>query len=650
MCGKCGAIPGTEDELALSLVLSETLSSYRQLGLFAQQICTGQKLSIPGQLIVQAREAIRNPQFLASLRKQSQPADITNSERRDKSDPEAPNCTVPEVSTAKQPQSRQPTLFRNPFALLGATTRDNRRRIVELADEKSLELDHDACQKARSDLTSPRTRLSAEMDWLPGVSPRKAKQLLQTLFTDPMAMRKESGLPTLAHANLLAAAFETMDSSHVPDDVATFVQELAYLADKLSAEVVRRDINEDRTVSGFPLVTSLDQIETELLERRRHFRDAIKRGLNELPASSLVKALTIATDDVTRGGDNHAPTLIDDLVDSYAVEAQSFFQKEAENVHKLIQAARDSATSGESAVKPFLDKLETVVRNWDKIAQPIQLSFKARGIDHESSNELAISLRSLAVTLYNEHGMLGHSQRLTALMQELFAELPEVSDRAEQDAETLADIVREQKAAEARSSEYARDITYRAEVGLVFKDVLTIAPEGVSWNDKRYSLDSVTRIRWGGVRRSVNGIPTGTSYTLAFGDNHSEAVVELRKETIYSTFTEKLWRAVGVRLLIELLEFLKRGEEVRYGNATLKDEGVTFVKRKFFGPNELLYRTWDHVRIGSSDGSFYIRAEDDNKAYVGLSYIHEPNVHVLEQAIRMAFKKPGIRRLSDVLQ
>jgi hypothetical protein len=44
---------------------------------------------------------------------------------------------------------------------LGVTTRDDRRRIVELAEEKSLELDHEVCQKARSDLTNPRTRLSA---------------------------------------------------------------------------------------------------------------------------------------------------------------------------------------------------------------------------------------------------------------------------------------------------------------------------------------------------------------------------------------------------------------------------------------------------------------------------------------------------------
>jgi hypothetical protein len=102
-------------------------------------------------------------------------------------------------------------LHQSAFSVLGVTTRDNRKRIVELAEEKSLELDHDVCQKARSDLTNPRTRLSAEIAWLPGVSPRKASQLVENLANDPMAIRKESGLPTLAHLNLLAAAFEAVD-------------------------------------------------------------------------------------------------------------------------------------------------------------------------------------------------------------------------------------------------------------------------------------------------------------------------------------------------------------------------------------------------------------------------------------------------------
>lgn len=566
---------------------------------------------------------------------------------------------VPSVQSARNtPSPRARTqrtlkttaLHQTPFAILGVTTRDDRRRIVELAEEKSLELDHDVCQKARSDLTNPRTRLSAEIAWLPGVSPRKASQLVEGLLHDAMAVREESGLPTLAHLNLLAAAFEAVDSEHDAEDLASFIQEVAYLVDEIDPEDVLRDINEDRAVSGFPEVRALDQIEAELAERKRYYRSAIKDALDRLPPTTLVQVMTDTVEGVTLGGEDHAPELIDDLVDSYEVETQGFLQKEAENVHKLIKAARDSANSGEAAVKPYVDKLDTVARNWDKVAQPIQLSAKARGIDHEASRDLAYEIRSLAIDLFNTHDMLTQSQRLTGLLQELFAELPEVSERVEQDADALADIFHERKQAVARRDEWAREITYRAEIGVMFKDTLSISPDGISWKGQSFSLDSITRVRWGGVRHSVNGVPTGTTYTIAFGDKRSEAVVELKKEDIYSKFIDKLWRAVCVRLLGEMLEALKDGRDLYFGDAILHDDGITLVKHKFLGANERVRCTWGQVQIWNADGSFCVGSKDDKKTNVGISYIHVANTHILEQLIRMAFKKPGLRRLSELLQ
>ena len=569
-----------------------------------------------------------------------------------------PTAVPPVQSTRNTPSPRArarrtlktTALHQTPFAILGVTTRDDRRRIVELAEEKSLELDHDVCQKARSDLTNPRTRLSAEIAWLPGVSPRKASQLVEGLLHDAMAVREESGLPTLAHLNLLAAAFEAVDSEHDAEDLASFIQEVAYLVDEIDPEDVLRDINEDRAVSGFPEVRALDQIEAELAERKRYFRSAIKDALDRLPPTTLVQVMTDTVEGVTLGGEDHAPELIDDLVDSYEVETQGFLQKEAENVHKLIKAARDSANSGEAAVKPYVDKLDAVARNWDKVAQPIQLSAKARGIDHEASRDLAYEIRSLAIDLFNTHDMLTQSQRLTGLLQELFAELPEVSERVEQDADALADIFHERKQAVARRDEWAREITYRAEIGVMFKDTLSISPDGISWKGQSFSLDSITRVRWGGVRHSVNGVPTGTTYTIAFGDKRSEAVVELKKEDIYSKFIDKLWRAVCVRLLGEMLEALKDGRDLYFGDALLHDDGITLVKHKFLGANERVRCTWGQVQIWNADGSFCIGSKDDKKTNVGISYIHVANTHILEQLIRMAFKKPGLRRLSELLQ
>lgn len=655
-CAGCGTIPQSNADLALSLVLTDHLSSKTLLAHYSHELRNHLKLSVSSDALAEAQEALKDPQLMAMLGAQpassssAAPVPSAASSRPTATPSAQPDRNSPSPRARAQRTLKTTALHQTPFAILNVTTRDDRRRIVELAEEKSLELDHDTCQKARSDLTNPRTRLSAEIAWLPGVSPRKASLLVEGLLYDPFVVRGGAGLPTLAHLNLLAAAFEAVDGEHDAEDLASFIQEVAYLVDEIDPEDVLRDINEDRAASGFPEVRAVDQIEAELAERKRYYRSAIKDALDRLPATTLVQVMTDTVERATLGGEDHAPELIDDLVDSYEVETQSFLQKEAENVHRLIKAARDSASSGEAAVKPCVDKLDAVARNWDKVAQPIQLSAKARGIDHEASRELAYEIRSLAIDLFNKHDMLTQSQRLTGLLQELFAELPEVSERVEQDADALADIIQERKQAVARRDEWARAITYRAEIGVVLKDTLSISPDGISWKGQSFSLDSITRVRWGGVRHSVNGVPTGTIYTIAFGDTRSEAVVELKKEGIYSTFIDKLWQAVCVRLLGEMLEVLKEGRDLYFGDAVLHDDGITLVKHKLLGANERVRCTWGQVQIWSADGSFCIGAQGDKKTNVGISYIHVANTHILEQLIRMAFKKPGLRRLSELLQ
>ncbi len=652
VCGSCDLAPQTNSEYALSLALCDHLSSKSQLAHYGHEIRNHLILSVPASVLVQAREALKDPQLMAMLGAQTQSCASAKADSLAKTNtaPSALRSTYHSSGGGRQRILNSSQLQLNPFALLGVTTRDDRKRIVEMAEEKSLELDHDACQKARSDLTNPRTRLSAEMSWLPGVSPRKAAQLVSVLQSDPLSIRKESGLPTMAHLNLLAAAFESVSEDDSEEFIAGFIIELAFLVDEISAEQVLRDINEDRSISGFPEVQRVDQIEAELAERKRHYRNVIKDALNKLPSKLLVDVMTTTVYEVTSAGENHAPELIDDLVDSYTLETKRFLHNEAENVQKLINAVRGSAKSGESVVKALVDKLEGVARNWDTVAQPIQLSAKARGIEHDPSREIAYSIRSLAIDLFNDHDLLTQSQRLTLLVQELFAELPEVAERVEQDSEALADIFHNRKKSEAQKIEWARDITYQAEVGLMFKDILSISPDGITWKNQHFPLEAVTRVRWGAVRHSVNGISTGTRYTLAFGDNRSEAVVELKKESMYSTFLEKLWKAVVVRLLTELLDTLQAGKEVKFGEATLRDTGVTLIKHKFLGMKEPIRCSWEEVYATSLDGSYYIVSKNDKKTYVQLSYIYVPNVHILETIIRMALNKPGMRRLSDILR
>lgn len=106
-----------------------------------------------------------DPQGKKTVNVEAQPASCASAAPLPTAASSCPTAVPPVQSTRNTPSPRAraqrtlktTALHQTPFAILAVTTRDGRRRIVELAEEKSLELDHDVCQKARSDLTNPRT-------------------------------------------------------------------------------------------------------------------------------------------------------------------------------------------------------------------------------------------------------------------------------------------------------------------------------------------------------------------------------------------------------------------------------------------------------------------------------------------------------------
>ena len=118
-------------------------------------------------------------------------------------------------------------LLQNPFHILTASPRDNRRRIMELADERSLLLDSSQCMAARSDLTNPRKRLSAEIAWLPGIGPKRADEMLSLLESSPTDLLSVDKLSSTARANLLAAGLARLPTRNV-DDTGRWILEIAW--------------------------------------------------------------------------------------------------------------------------------------------------------------------------------------------------------------------------------------------------------------------------------------------------------------------------------------------------------------------------------------------------------------------------------------
>jgi hypothetical protein len=441
----------------------------------------------------------------------------------------------------------------------------------------------------------------------------------------------------------MAAALELVEEGEPASSVAQLIGDFAKVVESVDPSKVLRDINEDRTISGFPEAQGIDAVEDALVERRKAYLSVLRNVLDKMETEKLIETMSIALSLATSHGDNHGPALLDDLVDStYEVEAQIFLQPEHENIVELLRRAREAAPRGAGALAPLLDRLDRVVKNWDRVAQPIQISAKSRGVAHRQSRDIAFALRNFGVDLVNDHRMFDESSRVIKLIQETFSELPEVAERLEDDVRTIGELRSER-------DQWAREISFHADVGVFAKSELAISAEGIRWRGRTFPLESITRVRWGGVRHSVNGIPTGTDYTIAFGDKHSEQVINLRKEATYSGFIESLWRAVCVRLMIELLRDLSEGRSLVFGDAKVEDGAAMLAKHKFFGASESVRVPWGEIHVWSANGKFFIGKANDKDTYGSMSYIDSWNVHILEHVIRSSFKK-GIIKLSDFLK
>jgi hypothetical protein len=246
----------------------------------------------------------------------------------------------------------------------------------------------------------------------------------------------------------------------------------------------------------------------------------------------------------------------------------------------------------------------------------------------------------------NIHGQYAVSDQITRRLQAVFSDVHTVSDKVADDAAAVKNLIDQQAQTIKKREEFEREITYAADIGWLHKKRLSISPRGVSWGTVHFALENVTRVRWGAVRHSINGIPTGTTYQIAFGDESRIELIRLHSEDIWTQFTSKLFRAVGAFLMTRLATALKEGKAVHFGDIVVSDDGCE-VPTQYMFRNKRVKAPWSDLRVWSSNGSFVVGLASNKKAYGSVSYMDGTNAHILEAMIRVFFQDNKAQRLSQ---
>lgn len=126
-------------------------------------------------------------------------------------------------------------LSENPFFLLNASPRDRKVRLIELSEEAELFGDHEAAVSARNVLSNPRTRLSAEIAWFPGLSPRRVRDLLDQIA--------QGASPDIEDVNPLCGANFAVEALSIyagsADELEEGIKELSNCVELIEPEEVQ---------------------------------------------------------------------------------------------------------------------------------------------------------------------------------------------------------------------------------------------------------------------------------------------------------------------------------------------------------------------------------------------------------------------------
>ena len=330
----------------------------------------------------------------------------------------------------------------NPFFILDAKPCDNDAKIMELAVNCRLfqdsDGDRDRCREAKVTLMNSRKRIDAEIAWMPVKTREQAKEICELLKSSEAnlsaleSLRQvedflgDGELIPIAKCNVLAAGMHCLPR-YSPDQVATWTLEIALAFDKINIDEVRAVINANRETAGSPIANLQDITEALRESQARYYQQVMTSVIDKLSATECAEAMT----QIVSADENQLPRLITTLVKWYIEDekVRKSLKEHDTKVRRLVGQLGLAADANrpDSELVPLVCQLIQEVKNWDVIAQPIQLSKSSQGSSHDESEALEERVRDLAMHLFDAHDKLNFCMQLIKTLQDAFAEVKNIS-------------------------------------------------------------------------------------------------------------------------------------------------------------------------------------------------------------------------------
>ena len=152
-------------------------------------------------------------------------------------------------------------ILNNSFYKLGATTRDDRQKIVELAEN--------LCQKSKENLMMPEDRLISEINWFPSISPRKISTFIDNLNKDYKSIIYLDEVEGISKINLLETIISNDNFLFSKNELFEIIIQLLKSYKNLKIEDLMKDINQDRIISKFPEIDDFELLKNKIMLKQK---------------------------------------------------------------------------------------------------------------------------------------------------------------------------------------------------------------------------------------------------------------------------------------------------------------------------------------------------------------------------------------------
>ena len=258
-------------------------------------------------------------------------------------------------------------LLENPFAVLGASPRDSRQRLTELADEAAL-LGGASVDDALASLMQMNRRITAEVAWLPGAEKETADAFLR--YAEAVSAGRSEKLPPLerlgtplAQANALAAFFQAWPN---PDSayMIGLARSLDLILSKVNTAETFAALNEDRQAGGWEPIpdemTLAGPLEERLRELTKLARERLEKTVIDAEVLKTISQLMNSPDFDQQG------TVAQELMEVYRMRIHDKEEIQRQRILAKLKTCADAPSF------TSLNNIKSEIASWCSLTEPLR--------------------------------------------------------------------------------------------------------------------------------------------------------------------------------------------------------------------------------------------------------------------------------------